>query len=97
VQPVCRRYGDSRSHASDPDDDDERLLSAKQLCRRFGSCSDMWIFRRIRDHAFPHPLVIGRLRFWRLGDVRAWERDWLKPQAKPRPRPGGARQKESAA
>jgi hypothetical protein len=35
----------------------------------------MWIARRLKDGSgFPKPVYIGKLRFWRLADLEAWER-----------------------
>jgi predicted DNA-binding transcriptional regulator AlpA len=50
------------------------LIPASQVRERFGGVSDMWIHRRLHDSSgFPRPLYIGRLRFWRLSELVAWE------------------------
>lgn len=50
------------------------LISATQVRERFGGVSDMWLHRRLHDQSgFPKPVYIGRLRFWRLNELRAWE------------------------
>ena len=55
--------------------EDERYLSARQVRERFGNCSDMWLWRRLRDGSgFPQPLEISGRRFWRLADLVNWER-----------------------
>ena len=52
----------------------EVYLRAKQLRARYGSVSHMWIERRLQDDpAFPKPVKMGRLRFWRLSELEAWE------------------------
>jgi len=50
------------------------LLKARDVRRRYGNCSDMWIWRRLGDESgFPQPLRIGPFRYWRLRDLIAWE------------------------
>ena len=50
------------------------LLPAAQVRERFGGVSDMWLHRRLQDKSgFPRPVYIGRLRFWRLSELVAWE------------------------
>jgi predicted DNA-binding transcriptional regulator AlpA len=52
----------------------DSLIPASQVRERFGGVSDMWIHRRLNDQSgFPRPLYIGRLRFWRLSELMAWE------------------------
>jgi hypothetical protein len=47
-------------------------LDAPQLLARFGG-SHMWLVRLLaRDPTFPRP--IGRLRFFKIDDLIAWER-----------------------
>jgi hypothetical protein len=59
----------------DADDDDDRLLTAAQVKRRYGNASDMWLWRRLRDSSgFPKPILICGRRFWRLSALIAWER-----------------------
>jgi predicted DNA-binding transcriptional regulator AlpA len=55
--------------------EDDMLLRAKDVRKRYGNASDMWLFRRLRDPAsdFPKPLIIGRLRYWRLSELKAYE------------------------
>ena len=36
----------------------------------------MWIERRLKDDEapLPRPIYIGRLRYWKLAEIEAWER-----------------------
>jgi hypothetical protein len=84
-RPTSRQGTPVRPHAAhgdrgNPDSDnsdssDDRLLTAAQVKRRYGSASDMWLWRRLHDGSgFPKPIFICRRRFWRLSGVIAWER-----------------------
>ena len=54
---------------------DTIYLSAKQTKIRYGSCSDMWLWRRrIDDSGFPEPHYFSGRRFWKLSDLMDWER-----------------------
>jgi hypothetical protein len=54
--------------------DDEQLLPTIALRQRLGNCSHMQPERLMkRDPTFPKPLYIGARRYWRLGELRAWE------------------------
>ena len=50
-------------------------LTAPQVRHRYGNRSDMWLWRLLKNQAsgFPLPLIINRRRYWRLGDLEAWE------------------------
>jgi predicted DNA-binding transcriptional regulator AlpA len=62
-------------------------LKTKQVRERFGSVSETWIERRMKDAGFPQPVYFGHLRFWRESDLREWERrQIIAPKARP-PRP----------
>ena len=51
-------------------------LTSTQLRARYGGRSHMWIERRLQaDPSFPKPRKIGRLRFWDLDEIEAYERD----------------------
>ena len=53
---------------------DSVFLKTQQVQARYGGCSHMFIERRLKnDPTFPRPTFIGRLRFWRLSDLEAWE------------------------
>ena len=52
-------------------------LTSTQLRARYGGRSHMWIERRLKaDPNFPKPTTFGtgRLRFWDLDEVEAYER-----------------------
>ncbi|GMO36590.1 hypothetical protein BwSF12_47210 [Bradyrhizobium ottawaense] len=56
-------------------DDPNALIPSSQLRARYGGVSRMWVQRRLKDDpAFPRPLYIANRRFWRLGELTAWER-----------------------
>jgi hypothetical protein len=51
-------------------------ISAAQLRARYGGVSHMWIERKLQgDPAFPRPKYFGRLRFWAITELEAYERD----------------------
>jgi len=51
------------------------FLSAAQVRARYGNVSHMWIERKLASEGFPAPVRFGgRLRFWRVSDLLAWER-----------------------
>lgn len=57
-------------------DNPNALIRTSQLRARYGGVSHMWVERRLKDDpTFPRPIYIARLRFWRLGELAAWERD----------------------
>ena len=51
-------------------------LSAPKVRERYGSIGEMTLHRWVRDEGmgFPQPIYFGRLRFWLLRDLVAWER-----------------------
>ena len=60
------------------------FLSAAQVRRRYGDVSDMtlWRWQNHPTMDFPTPTYFGRLRFWRIADLEAWEAQ--QPGAQPR-------------
>jgi predicted DNA-binding transcriptional regulator AlpA len=51
------------------------FISAGQLRDRWGGLSLMTIARRLEtDPDFPKPHYFGRLRFWKIADIEAYER-----------------------
>lgn len=56
------------------------FLTARDMRRRYGNVSDMWLYRREHDGSlnFPKPIRISGRRFWRLSDVLRWESN-LRP------------------
>jgi hypothetical protein len=52
-----------------------KFIDAAQLCDRYGGVSFMWIERRLQsDPEFPRPRKFGRLRYFNLDELIAWER-----------------------
>lgn len=50
-------------------------ITAKQLCARYGGRSLMWLWRKLRDDAdFPKAVYFGRLQFFNVEDMEAYER-----------------------
>jgi predicted DNA-binding transcriptional regulator AlpA len=43
------------------------------------SCSTRHVWRMVDSGAMPQPLRLGRLRRWRVGDVREWVRRGCPP------------------
>jgi predicted DNA-binding transcriptional regulator AlpA len=59
----------------DRDEIKTQWVSARQLRKRYGDRSHMWVERRLKNDAdFPRPIKIGRLRFWDLDQLEAYER-----------------------
>jgi predicted DNA-binding transcriptional regulator AlpA len=53
---------------------DQTFLTGPQVQKRYQK-SHVTLWRWIRDSelAFPQPLKINRLNYWRLADLEAWE------------------------
>ena len=50
-------------------------ITAPQVCARYGGVSHMWLERMLkRDKTFPRPSKFGRLRFFKIDELVAWER-----------------------
>jgi predicted DNA-binding transcriptional regulator AlpA len=62
--------------ASGADEADERYLPGPKVAARY-DVSDMTLYRWLRDERmqFPQPHYFGRLRFWKLSALTAWERE----------------------
>jgi hypothetical protein len=65
--------------------DNDVFLDARAVKRRYGGRSDMALWRWSQDPnlGFPKPIFIQQLRYWRLGDLIAWERS--RPTSKTGP------------
>jgi len=51
------------------------FITAPQVCERYGGVSHMWLERMLqKDATFPRPHKFGRLRFFKVTDLVAWER-----------------------
>jgi predicted DNA-binding transcriptional regulator AlpA len=56
-------------------DSAEQFLPARQVWERYGVTSmTLWRWLKDADLKFPQPMRIGRLRYWRLSSLIAWER-----------------------
>lgn len=57
-----------------PTDDDEALMTSRQVREHYGGVSDMWLYRKLKDPSldFPRPIVIAKRNYWRRGDIRKW-------------------------
>jgi hypothetical protein len=55
---------------------DDQMLTAAQVKRRYGNCSDMKIYRWLKkkDLGFPEPILINGRRYWRLSDLQVFDR-----------------------
>jgi hypothetical protein len=50
-------------------------ICAKQVCQRYGGRSTMWLVRKLQnDPDFPKPTYFGRLQFFRLEHLEAYDR-----------------------
>jgi hypothetical protein len=62
----------------------DRFLNSRQVRRRYGDSSDMWLWRRLNDQSgFPLPINISGRRFWKLDDLVAWEHGHRAVAAQP--------------
>ncbi|MEM9341411.1 MAG: transcriptional regulator [Pseudomonadota bacterium] len=54
--------------------DEKRLIQPDEVRNRLGGISPSTLDRMVRDPRsnFPKPYRIGRLRFWRQGELDAW-------------------------
>jgi hypothetical protein len=56
-------------------DEAEIYLGSRQVRKRYGNCSDMWLYRRARDGSgFPTPIEVSGRRLWKLSELVRWER-----------------------
>jgi predicted DNA-binding transcriptional regulator AlpA len=53
---------------------EKQLLTAKQICNRFGGISEMALWRWLQDPnlAFPKPFMINSRRYWVEAEIDAW-------------------------
>ena len=58
-----------------PTEPDTEYFTARRTCERYGSITSMTLWRWINDEAmdFPPPYYFGRIRFWKLAELQAWE------------------------
>jgi hypothetical protein len=54
---------------------DDQMLTAAQVKRGYGNCSDMkihrWLKKKVLD--FPEPILIDGRRYWRLSDLQHFD------------------------
>jgi hypothetical protein len=57
--------------------DDETMVGSRELQARYKHQARITIHRWKNDKelGFPQPVKINRRLYWRLGDIRQWERD----------------------
>jgi hypothetical protein len=54
----------------------KKFIGSRRLRERYNDCSHMWIVRTLdSDPTFPRPYKFGRLNFWALDELEAWERE----------------------
>ena len=50
-------------------------ISGRQVCQRYGGRSTMWLVRKLQnDPHFPKPAYFGRLQFFKLEHLQAYDR-----------------------
>ena len=56
-------------------EDDENLLTTSHVRAHYGGISAMGLWRWLRDEnlGFPAPIIIKRRRFWKKGQIRAFD------------------------
>ena len=71
--------------ATTPDPKQHTFLPSRGVKRRYGNCSDMTIWRWQNDPAmnFPKPYYFGRLKYWRVDELEAF--DGSRPQETTKP------------
>jgi len=69
-------------------------LSARDVRRRYGNVSAMWLVRRLVDSQFPKPVYFARQRFWKTEDLARWE---AVQASTPPPPPTGLAKKQAVA
>jgi predicted DNA-binding transcriptional regulator AlpA len=69
----------------------QAYLPSAAVRARYG-VSDMSLWRWLRNEAtgFPHPIRVGKRRFWKLDELEAWEASRAKPKPKEATHAGAA-------
>lgn len=54
----------------------EQMMTAKDVCARFGGVTTMSLYRWLKDETlnFPRPIEIRKRRYWRTEDIAAFQR-----------------------
>ena len=79
--PATRTGGTPTNLTSQPwdklkmlDRPEKRYLQTAQVRRRYGNCSAMWVYRKVRfDPAFPKPLVINQRHFFSVDELDLYD------------------------
>ncbi|MBW5439253.1 hypothetical protein FXB41_32145 [Bradyrhizobium canariense] len=72
VNVMTERLGPRKSIPVPPD---AVWLSTNQVLARYGDRSQMWLWRKVElDPHFPKPIKFGRLNFFRLAALEAYEK-----------------------
>ena len=53
------------------DSNSVRLCDSGTIKSLFGSRSDMWLWRRVKDRTLPQPIFISGRRYWRQDEIDA--------------------------
>ena len=63
---------------------EETFLPARKVWERYSVC-EMTLHRWLRDErlGFPKPIYLGRYRYWKLHDLREWERAQAAKRGRP--------------
>lgn len=79
IQPREARIGASDAGSDDPwvedrcvGDQDDVLVTSRQVRARIGGVTAMCVWRWTRDGKFPAPMRINGRNYWRASVVRAW-------------------------
>ena len=61
---------------------DDQYLTAAQVKRRYGNCSDMKLWRWLHDEElnFAQPTLINGRRYWRLSDLQRFDAACIERQ-----------------
>jgi hypothetical protein len=62
-------------HKPVPVPPDAVWISTNQVLARYGGRSQMWLWRKIQNEpTFPRPAYFGRMQFFRVDELEAYER-----------------------
>ena len=64
----------------DSESDDEAMIGSQKATARYNHKCRLTLYRWMRDEKlnFPQPVKINRRWYWKLGELRAWERSRAK-------------------
>ncbi|RYH64470.1 MAG: hypothetical protein EON54_06545 [Alcaligenaceae bacterium] len=53
----------------------EQMMTAKDVCARFGGVTTMSLYRWLKDEAlgFPQPIQIRKRRYWLMTDIATFQ------------------------